>query len=57
MKKEEIMLNTQLPEPTQFEIDSFNKYKASPKYIVKYKQYLLIWHYCRWSSTSNTENY
>jgi hypothetical protein len=41
MKKEEIMLNTQLPEPTQFEIDSFNKYKASPKYIVKYKQYLL----------------
>ncbi len=41
MKKEEIMLNTQLPEPTQFEIDSFNKYKASSKYIVKYKQYLL----------------
>jgi hypothetical protein len=41
MKKEEIMLNTQLPEPTQFEIDSFNQFNLSPKYIVKYREYLL----------------
>jgi hypothetical protein len=41
MKKEEIMLNTQLPEPTQFEIDIFNQFNLSPKYIVKYREYLL----------------
>lgn len=41
MKKEEIMLNTQLPEPTQFEIDNFNQFNLSPKYIVKYREYLL----------------